>query len=207
MGLMWTIGNEWNYNGLYAHMSHAAATSRVAEVARIVKANDAAHPVASIYGGVPSEHTIQALGDIDIWALNIYEGLSFKSDLVTFAQRSGRPMFLGEYGADAYNAKVGREDQASQAKAAKVLTELIAGHSSVRAGGICLGGFIFEFADEWWKDQKGSKSRQDIGGIAPGGGPYPDATFNEEWWGLVDIDRKPRQAFTAYASVPMPTVG
>merc|ERR1712217_152978 len=132
MGLMWTIGNEWNYNGLYAHMSHAAATSRVAEVARIVKANDAAHPVASIYGGVPSEHTIQALGDIDIWALNIYEGLSFKSDLVTFAQRSGRPMFLGEYGADAYNAKVGREDQASQAKAAKVLTELIAGHSSVR---------------------------------------------------------------------------
>ena len=34
--------------------------------------------------------------------------------------------------------------------------------------------------DEWHKDNDGSKDRHDTGGTAPGGGPYPDMTFNED---------------------------
>jgi len=205
--LMWTIGNEWNYNGLYVHMGKGSSRARVADVARIVKANDRTRPVASIYGEVPSTNTINSLPDIDVWGINVYRGISFDNVIEKFAAHSGKPLFFGEYGADAYNANIRGEDQAAQAKATRALTEEIVRRSAVHSGGTCIGGFVFEWADEWWKDGGGSSSRQDVGGVAPGGGPYPDRTFNEEWWGLVDIDRKKRLAYDAFAQVPVPTAG
>ena len=73
---------------------------------------------------------------------------------------------------------------------------------STRVGGVCLGGIIFEFADEWWK--AGNPSQQDAGGLAPGGGPHPDGVFNEEYWGLVTVNRTKRAAFHAYKNLTLP---
>lgn len=112
-------------------------------------------------------------------------------------------MYFGEYGADAYNANTHQEDQQAQAAATSALTHEINGQSSLN-GGPCIGGLLFEFADEWWKDAAGTNTVQDIGGIAPGAGPYPDNVFNEEWWGLVTIDRTPRQAYNAYKAMARP---
>jgi len=112
-------------------------------------------------------------------------------------------MFIGEYGADAYNANddgsgdaVGYDPE-SQNAAVVALTQEIFDNivDEDQAGnqrGV-LGGTFFEWADEWWK--AGNPDQQDIGGSAPGGGPYPDATFNEEYWGIVDIDRNQRCGF------------
>ena len=104
-------------------------------------------------------------------------------------------MYIGEYGADAWNANIDSEDQDSQAVATTRLLNEITEHDTLN-GGPCTGGIIFEWADEWWK--AGNPWSHDKGGIAPGGGPYPDKTFNEEYWGLVTIDRETRKAYYAY---------
>jgi hypothetical protein len=111
-------------------------------------------------------------------------------------------MFISEYGADAYNADLPGYDPESQALAvASLASEILSQSSAAAADGVVLGGTVFEWADEWWKDAAGSLSEQDVGGVAPGGGPYPDQVFNEEWWGIVDIERGHRPAFDALQRV------
>jgi len=200
--LAWVVGNEWNYNGLYVDLSHEESLARLNEAATLLKQNAGSRPVATVYGELPSAETIAAMPDIDIWGINSYRGISFGDLFSTWAERSQKPMFLAEYGADAYNANEDRYDPESQAEAVGALTREIADHGfAFVEGGVASGGSVFEFADEWWKDSGGSPDAHDVGGIAPGGGPYPDQTFNEEWWGLVDVDRVPRPAYEALREV------
>jgi len=192
--LAWVIGNEWNYNGLYVDLSLDASIQLINEVIERIRDLDASHPIATVYGELPDASVIERLRGVDVWGLNVYSGRSFGDRFAAWAALSDKPMFFGEYGADAWNASTGEYDPESQATATRDLTQEILDNSTL-AGGVCSGGTIFEFADEWWKDQSGSPAAQDVGGIAPGGGPFPDSTFNEEYWGIVTIDRVPRPAY------------
>jgi hypothetical protein len=197
--LAWVLGNEWNYNKLYANdsLSVEQARDQINEAAALIKAIDPNHPVASIYGEVGGiDAMVNAMPDIDLWGINAYRGIDFGDLFSKYAELSDKPLFLGEYGADAYNADIGEYDPESQGEATRVLTQSIL-DNSVGAGGPVSGGFVFEWADEWWKVNGGDLSAQDTGGAAPGGGPYPDGVFNEEFWGVVDIDRNPRPAYDA----------
>jgi hypothetical protein len=197
--LFWEIGNEWNYNRFYsagtsAPLTLEASTELVKEVVNTVRRIDTRLPMATVYGELPSRELIAELSGIDLWGLNIYSGLSFGARFQTWATLTDKPMYVAEYGADAINQT--QLDESSQAKAVLALTVEIENNSAARsAGKVGLGGAVFEWNDEWWKDGKGSPNQHDIGGIAPGSGPYPDMTFNEEWWGLVSIERKPRPAY------------
>ncbi|MEM6533453.1 MAG: glycoside hydrolase family 2 TIM barrel-domain containing protein [Myxococcota bacterium] len=198
--LMWVVGNEWNYNGLYFFDlgepgGFERTRARVRAATERVKSLDD-RPVVTIYGEIPATELIASLPRVDVWSLNVYRGASFFDLFDVWESRSDKPMFLGEYGADAYNALLPGPDPDSQAYATRVLTEELR-DNHVSQGGVASGGTIFSWADEWWKDSSGSPWEQDAGGFAPGGGPYPDRTFNEEWWGIVDIDRNPRPAYDA----------
>ncbi len=199
--LMWALGNEWNYNGLYVGMSFNESVSKIKEVAALIKAADPNHPIASVYGvwgdNLPSKDVIDDMADIDVWGINTYSGLNYGNILNLWKNHSTKPMFMAEYGADAWNDITDKEDLTSQALATQTLTQILMDNSVVdNEDGICSGGTIFEWADEWWKDDTGAgPSTHDNGGIAPGGGPYPDQTFNEEYWGVVDIYRNPRPAY------------
>jgi len=194
--LGWLVGNEWNYNGLYVGLSATAARDRLNEVMGLIRTVDSRLPIVNVYGELPSREVIDAMPLTDIWGINAYRGLTFGDLFTQYASRTTKPMMLGEYGADAWNALTPAEDQAAQALATEALTAEIHAHWS-GSGGVAVGGSIFEWCDEWWKDGAGRADTHDVGGIAPGGGPYPDRTFNEEWWGLVDIERNPRAALSA----------
>lgn len=200
--LFWALGNEWNYNGLYFGLSQARALAAIQAAAELVKAADSTHPISTIYGELPTPETLSALPGIDIWGINSYRGISFGNLFEQWEQRSQLPMYVAEYGADAYNALTSRYDPESHTQAVVSLTEeLLARAAGPASDPTVLGGTLFEFADEWWKDPAGSPDSQEVGGIAPGGGPFPDQTFNEEWWGLVEIDRTPRPAYAALKNV------
>ena len=196
--IMWAIGNEWNYNGIYYNFTLSESIERLNEVAAKIKDVDPTRPVTTIYGYLPSSTTVNNMPDVDIWGLNIYSGATFGNIFNLWMNISDKPMYLAEYGADAWNANIGAVDETAQAYATTQLTQQIIDNSSVTyPNNASIGGTIFSFNDEWWKDDSGSPDVQDSGGIAPGGGPYPDQTFNEEYWGIVDIYRTPREAYFA----------
>ena len=59
------------------------------------------------------------------------------------------------------------------------------------------------FCDEWWKYGSGSPSVHDTAASWQNG-TYPDPDIQEEWWGLVRLDRTPREAYYAYADLDAP---
>lgn len=200
--LYWALGNEWNYNGLYVGLSLEQSLERLNEAAALVRAEDPARPIVTIFGELPSAETIAAMPDVDIWGINAYRGLSFGDLLDAWRALSDKPMFLAEYGADAYDANLPGYAPESQALATEALArEILEQATRPGAHGPVLGGTLFEWADEWWKDPGGSPAAQDVGGVAPGGGPYPDQVFNEEWWGIVDLERNRRPAFERLRAV------
>lgn len=196
--LIWEIGNEWNYNAFYSspRLDETTSMNLIRAAASLIRGLDKTKPLSTVYGEMPSENLLKNLPEIDIWGINVYSGITFGDRFERWKKLSLKPMYLGEFGADAYNATIKAPDEASQAKAtAALIKELDANLSAKNSANAAVGGSLYEWNDEWWKDESGRADSQDTGGIAPGGGPFPDATFNEEWWGLVDMDRNTRPAY------------
>lgn len=199
--LMWLVGNEWNYNNLYGSCAPDACYDLVNQTARQIKALDPKHPVATSFapkGELPSESDLRRLDAIDVWGLNVYSQPGFFNRFVNWrvlGLRSGikKPFFMSEYGTDAFDQKTGRPNEAGQAEALRRQTAEIRAQLSSRNPGLpCLGGTPFEWNDEWWKH--GNPGAQDSGGFA-NPGVAVDEFANEEWWGIVDVERRPRMAY------------
>jgi hypothetical protein len=81
------------------------------------------------------------------------------------------------------------ENQQAQADANKIILNEVLANSNNN-----IGSFVFQFTDGLWK--AGNPSKQDTGGSAPNsdGTPY-DGTANEEYWGIVDINRRKKITF------------
>lgn len=198
--LMWVIGNEQNINNAY---NNSAWYSFVNSLAGLSKVADPNHPVALIEGECPQcipakpfQIGSVALGandaslpNIDLWGLNIYRGMTFEGTFETLASSTSKPVFVGEFGKDAYRDGTGNEDGAMQASyLGPQWQEISANLSATHAGKIIVGGVVFEWTDEWWKDLGGlSCLVHDTQVIFSRSSDSVDPHYNDEWFGLASI--------------------
>jgi hypothetical protein len=108
--LAWVLGNEWNYNQLYSsgQMSTEQVRDRLEQAAGLIKAADAAHPVVTVYGEIGDiGPMIEAMPSIDIWGINAYRGKDHSALIAAWPDLSDKPMFLSEYGGDAWDSRNG----------------------------------------------------------------------------------------------------
>lgn len=192
--LLWELGNEYNYHPEWFGGDINAWYAALREATDRIHKADPSHPVSTAHGEVPDSTLVGTLDNIDLWGLNIYRWDQSHTAAEDFGTLSDKPVYFSEAGSDSFMAaaKLGYaqgENERAQADATRNLLSNIMLPDS-RA----IGVLLFSFTDGWWK--AGSPDQQDAGGWAPGssGVPY-DGTANEEYWGLVDIDRQPKQAY------------
>ena len=203
--LMWLLGNENNYGLHWSSFEIEAlpegerddARARYlytlyAEITDEIKRVDPEKLVGISNGDVQYIDIIaEECGNLDIYGTNVYRGISVRDLFQVVKDKLGIPVVFTEFGADAWNAKEMREDQATQARYLVGQWEEIyeQSHGKGRVGN-AIGGFIFQWSDGWWKF--GQESRLDIHDTHaswPNGGYSEDFVpgennMNEEWWGI-----------------------
>ncbi len=222
--MMWLVGNEWNINKYYGVASTVLeAAERTETAAQLIRSLDPTRPVATSYGEIDIDADGLRLADtqnyvnnicpsVDVWMLNIYRGREFSNLFDQWRSITTKPMLLGEFGIDAYDSRIQQVDEATQAEWDVSLWDDIlrnrhlmgnfrirrgSGTGSIRYTSIVVngGGAVFEWNDEWWKG--GLYYQQDAGGWESGA--FLDGMGNEEYFGIVDIHRDPRQVYHALA--------
>lgn len=194
--LLWELGNEYNYhpNWFGGDISIWYKTLDIA--AGIVQMIDESRPVSTAHGELPQDDVLAYGKNIDIWGVNVYRWDKPASILREWRIKNvKKPIYYSEAGADSYMAttQLGYfegESQEAQADANKNILEAIVIDNKKQNAGVML----FQFTDGWWK--AGNPDQHDKGGWAPnsGGVPY-DGAPNEEWWGIVDIERNKKLTY------------
>ena len=195
---IWELGNEYNYHPEWfdgdLNVWYATLSAAISEI----KAIDTLHLVATAHGEIPDSTALEAGKELDIWGFNVYRWDLPASFVKDWQAISDQPFYFSELGADSY-MKVAKdgfeqgENERAQAQAVGHILEELAPHHSAIAGLT-----LFSFTDGWWK--AGNPDTQDVGGYAPNssGVPY-DGAPNEEFWGMVDIDRNKKEVFDVIA--------
>ena len=203
--LMWLLGNENNYGLHWSSFEIEALPEGEREDARArylyslyreitdrIKRTDPEKLVAIANGDVQYiDIMAEECTNLDVLGTNVYRGISARDLFEVVDDKLGIPVMFTEFGADAWNAKEMREDQAMQARYHigqwQEIYEQSYGKGRV---GNAIGGFIFQWSDGWWKF--GQESRLDIHDTHaswPNGGYIEDYVpgennMNEEWWGV-----------------------
>ena len=192
--LMWELGNEYNYNPQWFGGDIKNWYTAMELVSQIIQIEDPDRLVSSAHGDLPSKDALNIASSIQVWGMNVYRWDKPASIFSEWQAISDKPMYFAELGADSYMTKAtnkytkGINEQAQADANEIILNEVLSNYDKN------IGSFVFQFTDGLWK--AGNPSKQDTGGSAPNsdGTPY-DGTANEEYWGIVDINRNKKITF------------
>jgi beta-glucuronidase len=181
--LFWLIGNE-NVFGVACNADKEPDSffKFANKVAQEIKKIDKNHPVAISNGDVLFlDRFAKFAPDVDIFGVNAYRGeFGFGSLWEAVSEFADKPVLVTEFGCPAYVKGVPQDEaEARQEEYHRGNWEDI-DYNSKDGFKNAIGGFIFEFLDEWWKAYE--PSRHDTKGLATG--PFPDGFYYEEWFGL-----------------------
>ena len=192
--LMWELGNEYNYNPQWFGGDINNWYKAMELVSQIIQIEDPDRLVSSAHGDLPSKDALNIASSIQVWGMNVYRWDKPASIFSEWQAISDKPMYFAELGADSYMTKAtnkytkGINEQAQADANEIILNEVLSNYDKN------IGSFVFQFTDGLWK--AGNPSKQDTGGSAPNsdGTPY-DGSANEEYWGIVDINRNKKITF------------
>ena len=192
--LMWELGNEYNYHPEWFDGDIKNWYNAMNNAAQLIHENDPNHPVTTAHGELPDSLALSIGKNIDVWGMNVYRWDDPSTIFKQWKVVSSKPMYLSEAGGDSYMT-ITRDtyeegyNEKAQADANRNILDAV-----FKANEICSGVAMFSFTDGWWK--AGNNETQDPGGWAPNssGVPY-DGSPNEEYWGIVDIDRNKKMTF------------
>jgi len=206
--LMFAFGNESNYGLSWSSFEienlpegeQNTAKARYLyslfnEVLKAGKSMAPNYPFTIVNGDIQYIDLIaELMPDLDLLGTNAYRGKSFTSLWADVDQKLDLPVLFFEFGSDAFNAREYQEDQVAQAEILrdqwKEMYNKAAGNNEE---GNSIGGFVFEWRDEWWKylqienldiqDNNASWSNQGyLFDWAEG-----KNNMNEEWFGITAL--------------------
>ena len=229
--LMFALGNESNYGLSWSsfeienlpegEQNTAKARylySLFAEVIAAGKQIAPNHPFTIVNGDIQYIDLIaEYLPDMDVLGSNVYRGRSFTNLWQEVDRKLDMPVAFFEFGSDAFNAREFEEDQVSQAIYLKEQWQEMYNKAAGNGEeGNSIGGFVFEWRDEWWKylqtenlgiqDTNASWSNQAyLFDWAEG-----QNNMNEEWFGITALGTRnadgvytarPRMAYDVLAEI------
>ncbi|MCI5606073.1 MAG: hypothetical protein MR420_01290 [Spirochaetia bacterium] len=203
--LMYLFGNESNYGLVWSsneienlptgeqdNVKAGYLYDLLEKAMAACKEIDPYRPVGIVNGDTQYLSLIKELcPSLDILGVNAYRGYRFYDSFYeNVAEILDKPIVFTEAGADAFNDILMQEDQTAQMTYLESQWQEI--YEQAYGKGKCqnvVGGFVFEWIDEWWKRYQNKNLDQHDGASWSNSGydiDYADGVNNmsEEWFGI-----------------------